>query len=176
MITVLDEIPKALSVAGQLPLDGKIYFPTLTQLLDLGEADNNAYKYYKWMKVLCAEDGKYYIWTEVASDNTDGILPSNFQYPANVVSNGVDYSNQYYNFLAEAPITSELIARPYTIFKFPGKTGIPANTQSFLEVNDVVMGYFTGDIFWLARYKTAGAVNDINNWAQIRVWNPLQFQ
>ena len=71
---VFDYIAKALRTGGQLPLDAKTYFATLTQLKDLGVANSNPYQYYEWMRVVCAENGIHYVWEEVDQNFTGGVL------------------------------------------------------------------------------------------------------
>ena len=118
---VFEHIAKGLYVAAQLPLDAKAYFPTLTQLKDLGISNYNAFTYYEWLRVTCVETDSEFVWKEVDVLYTGGALDDNFQYPVDTLSNGVDYSNRYFNFVPYAPAAggSEPIARPYVIYKHP---------------------------------------------------------
>ena len=60
------------------------------------------------MPVICAEDLGLYRWRPVMEGETGGTLPSNFTYPAGIISeDGVDYSNVAYNFFKETNITAE---------------------------------------------------------------------
>jgi len=168
---IFDSIAKALKTAGQLPLDAKTYFLSLDQMRDLGLADANAYTYYEYMKVLCVENGNYYIWQEVDPLDTNGVLEQNFQYGQNVLSNNIDYSGRYFNFVVEtAQNLSNAIGKPYIIYK-----DWTVNKADFLEINDVVDGHFSSTLFLRgARYK-GGPVNLITSWAVQSDFNPKEL-
>jgi len=166
-----DYIAKSLRVAGQLPLDDKTYFKTLALMKDLGLTSSKAYEYYEWMKILCAENGQYYIWQEVAENYEGGILDENFQYGPNTLSNGVDYSSRYFNFVPESEgLVVPAIAKPFIIFK-----DWPTNQEDYLQINDLVSGHFSSTVFLnLARYK-GGAVNVLTNFATKSSFNPKEL-
>lgn len=170
MSLIYEAVVKGLYLEGMLPLDAKGVFSNLTLLKDLGENDKKAYTYYEYMKVLCQEDGNYYIWQEVDQNSEIGVLENNFLYPNNVISDLIDYSNRYFNFVIEEKSqSSSAIAKPYLIMK-----DWPINTGDYLEINDVVKGHFATDKLMEARYK-GGSVIDINSWAVISAYNPKLY-
>ena len=107
-MSLSNDIPTKLRVPAQLALDAKSVVTTLSQLQTLGADNNLAYTYYKGMEVLCSEDLGIYRWRPVNEGETGGTLPSNFTYPAGIVSeDGVVYSNIAYNFFKETTLTVE---------------------------------------------------------------------
>lgn len=167
---VFDYLAKALRTAGQLPLDEKTYFLTIASMKDLGVANTNAYQYYEYMKVLCVETGLYYIWKEVNQNDQSGVLDNNFQYGINTLSNNIDYSNRYFNFVVELSSSGNIaIGKPFVIFK-----DWTTNKADFLEIGDVVMGHFSPTLFMTARYK-GQAVNLASSWAIQSDFNPKEL-
>tara|TARA_A100000172_G_C3044260_1_gene111873 strand:- start:58913 stop:59428 length:516 start_codon:yes stop_codon:yes gene_type:complete len=170
MSQIYESLAKGFYLQGMLPLDAKGVFSNLTFLKDLGTDNSKAFTYYEYMKVLCQEDGNYYIWKEVSENSDIGVLDENFQYPENVISDYIDYSNRYFNFvLEEKSQSSSAIAKPYLIMK-----DWPNNTGDYLEINDVVRGHFATDKLMEARYK-GGSIIDINSWAIIEAYNPKLY-
>ena len=170
-MAVFDNIAKSLLVAGQLPLDAKTYFPTITQMKDLGISNYKAFTYYEYMIVTCVETQEQYVWKEVDQNYTGGILDSNYQYPANTISDGIDYSNRYFNFApysAGAGQGVEPIAKPFIIYKYPNNEG------DYLEVEDVAEGFFALNKFGKRVYK-GGPVNSDTSWASIDNINPGSY-
>ena len=171
-MSVFDNIAKGLFLNAQLPLDAKQVFATLEDLKNLGINNSSAYYYYKYMKVLCQEDGNYYVWTEVDQTSTVGVRSVNFQYGANTVSNGIDYSNRFYNFVLEPesePVPG--IGNPYIIFKnWP-----EGNTQNYLEKYDIVGGFFSPTKFHYAMYG-GGALTATSSWEQVSAFNPQPYK
>ena len=107
-MSLTNDIPTKLRVPAQLALDAKSVVTTLSQLQTLGADNNLAYTYYKGMPVICAENLGLYRWRPVEEGETGGTLPSNFIYPAGIVSeDGVVYSNIAYNFFKETTLTVE---------------------------------------------------------------------
>ena len=107
-MSLTNDIPTKLRVPAQLALDAKSVVTTLSQLQTLGTNNNLAYTYYKGMEVLCSEDLGIYRWRPAGVGETGGTLPSNFTYPAGIVSeDGVVYSNIAYNFFKETTLTIE---------------------------------------------------------------------
>ena len=107
-MSLTNDIPTKLRVPAQLALDAKSVVTTLSELQTLGTNNNLAYTYYKGMEVLCSEDLGIYRWRPVNEGETGGTLPSNFTYPAGIVSeDGVVYSNIAYNFFKETTLTVE---------------------------------------------------------------------
>lgn len=105
------DILNSLSTNTQIPLDGKRYFKTLATLSDLGASDHLAFKYYEYMIVQCVENGKQYVWRELESLNEQGLLLQAFEYPANSIVNGIDYSNRFFNFFEFQEFTDSQIDR-----------------------------------------------------------------
>lgn len=168
-MALFDNIAKSLYTAAQLPLDAKAYFPTLTQMRDLGVGNNKAYMYYEWMTVTCVEAQGRFVWKEVDVNYVGGVLENNFLYPSGTLSDGIDYSNRYFNFVAETSVQgSGTIAKKYVIFKYPGNTG------DYLEVNDVAEGFFSSTEFKKMRYK-GGPVSERASWATIEKINPITY-
>lgn len=166
---VFDYIAKALRTGGQLPLDAKTYFATLTQLKDLGVANSNPYQYYEWMRVVCAENGIHYVWEEVDQNFTGGVLDSNFQYAPSTISNGIDYSSRYFNFVAVPEgVAGSPIGKPYIIWKAPGNIG------DFLEIGDVAEGFFGPNDFRKMVYK-GGPLSLNTSWANMEKSNPSSY-
>ena len=111
-MSLSNDIPTKLRVPAQLALDAKSVVTTLSQLQTLGINNNLAYTYYKGMEVLCSEDLGIYRWRPVNQGETGGTLPSNFIYPAGIVSeDGVVYSNIAYNFFKETTLTVESLTK-----------------------------------------------------------------
>lgn len=169
-MAVFENIAKSLYVAGQLPLDAKTYFPTITEMQNLGVSDYKTFTYYEYMLVMCVETAQQYVWKEVDQSYTGGILTSNFLYPADTISDNIDYSNRYFNFV---PYTvgspgSEPIAKPYIIYKHPNNSG------DYLEVGDVVEGFWSTTEFGKRVYK-GGAITLATSWANIDKINPGSY-
>lgn len=101
-----NDIVTALRLVGQFPLDPKLSFKLLADMQDLGTNDVNAFMYYESMLVICNEDKKQYIWRSPIVLNEVGLLPSNYIYPANTISDGIDYSNRVFNFFEYSTNTS----------------------------------------------------------------------
>jgi hypothetical protein len=87
-------------VTTQIPLDGKTYFLTLADMLDLGSGDFKAFIYYDGMKSLCNEDKITYIWRErlPTEESLIGVLELDYVYPVGSISNEIDYSTRSFNF------------------------------------------------------------------------------
>ena len=111
-MSLTNNIPTKLRVPAQLALDAKSVVTSLSQLQTLGTNNNLAYTYYKGMPVICSEDLGIYRWRPVNEGETGGTLPSNFTYPAGIVSeDGVVYSNIAYNFFKETTLTVENLTK-----------------------------------------------------------------
>lgn len=112
-------IPTALRVPAQIPLDIKTIALNETVLSNLGDNDNLAFTYYNGLKVYCVEEKTTYIWKEVeiGEENT-GLLTSDFTYPDNLIVNNVDYSLKSYNFfLVDQEITLNNVGNGAEIYK-----------------------------------------------------------
>ena len=92
-------IPTGLKITSQIPLDVKKYVKDEATLAYLGVDDNLAFTYHDQLEVLCLAEKSVYIWREVqpGEENT-GLVPTDFTYPLNIISYGIDYSNKIYNF------------------------------------------------------------------------------
>lgn len=163
-----ENIAKSLFVANQLPLDAKTYFVTTTEMQNLGASNYKAYQYYEYMKVLCVETGTYFVWKEVGALGT-GILEDNFQYPENTITENIDYSNRYFNFVAEGigESSTTAIGIGFVILKNPNND--PNNR--YLEINDIGLGFFAPDKFG-TRIYIGGSVNNDTSWKKIDEINP----
>lgn len=166
-MTIYNNIAKALYVSGMLPLDAKTYFSTLLQLGDLGPGNSQAFVYYEYMLVLCAENGQRYVWKEVDPAYTGGVITENYQYPADVQVNNIDYSQRYFNFVPESAQTFTAVSG-LLIFKSPTND----IENQFLEPNDVGMGFFAADKFFTAVY-IGGPVIDSSSWEPVTSFNPI---
>ena len=92
-------IPDGLLINGQVNLNPKVYFDLEADLIDLGTDDVLAYTYYNNMVVFCVETRDIYLWRErqVPADGV-GALVSDFTYPPNYASFGLEYSSKVFNF------------------------------------------------------------------------------
>jgi hypothetical protein len=82
-------------VGSQTPIDDRLVFNTLAELIDLGASNFEAFRYYEGMKVYVVEEEQEYIWKE----SSTGVLPASITYPVNIQANGIDYSNRSFNFV-----------------------------------------------------------------------------
>lgn len=90
-----------LATTTQIPLDGKLYIKTIAEVLNLGTDNAKAFTYYEDMIITVVENHNTYRWREVVSGDTNGLLPTPFTYPDNVVTDGLVYSNRVFNFFPE---------------------------------------------------------------------------
>lgn len=97
------DILTGLNVVGQFPLNPKIHFKTLGDLVDLGASDVNAFTYHQSMVVMVYENNKQYIW-RTPDTGEIGEMPNHFVYPNGSIADGVDYSGLSYNFFEFAGI------------------------------------------------------------------------
>lgn len=98
MSLVSEDIAKSLRVATQQPLDAKTFFFTLEELKDLGPESYKAYSYYEGMEVFVLENSTKYVWKEISFGDT-GEINQSFAYPPATISNNIDYSERYFNFV-----------------------------------------------------------------------------
>ena len=95
----MDYTNKALGlrVQTQIPLNVKKYKESEESLKDLGINNNLAFIYEQGLIVYCIQEGTRWEWKEnIASE--EGLLDSDFIYPDNTITFGIDYSNKKYNF------------------------------------------------------------------------------
>jgi len=107
MIGTASNILTALISNGQIPLDGKTFFLTLTDIKNLGAGNNNAFKYYEGMLAYVNENKTRYQWREVKIDDGPGLLATHFTYPAGSQAIGIDYSGRTFNFFQEDKLTTQ---------------------------------------------------------------------
>lgn len=174
MTTIYEPIAKALLIAGMFPLDPKSRFVTLADMKDLGTLGSRAFTYYEMMNSSCVETQTDYQWKEVDKNYSGGVLEENFQYPPNTITDGVDYSMRYFNFVprhsgTEIGSSGVLVVGDYVIFK--GYISGNKNVAQFLEVNDLVMGHFSESVFMTSKYL-GGPIININSWAVMEQKNP----
>lgn len=90
-------LPLGLRVQTQIPLDVKEYAIDEFTLQDLGPSDNLAYTYTQGLVVYCVAEKTRWEWRENTLSE-QGLLSSDFTYPSNVITFGIDYSNRSFNF------------------------------------------------------------------------------
>lgn len=98
----------ALIVNGQIPLDGKTYFLTLSSMINLGTGDQNAFKYYEGMEAYCNENKKKYVWREVLQEESPenpGLIAGHYTYPAGALAEGINYAGRSFNFFETGELT-----------------------------------------------------------------------
>lgn len=101
-------IPGGLNIQTQIPLDVKLFKINETALADLGEDNNLAYTYYDGLKIYCFEEKTTYIWREVQTgEENTGLVSSDFTYPNNLISFGINYSLRTFNFFPIVYITTD---------------------------------------------------------------------
>lgn len=96
----MDYTNKALGLRTQtqIPLNVKEYKESEESLKDLGLNDNLAFVYEKGLVVYCILEGTRYEWKEMSVGEI-GLLDTNFVYPDDIITFGIDYSNKEYNFV-----------------------------------------------------------------------------
>jgi hypothetical protein len=92
-------VAQSYQVEGQAPLDAKSMANTIAELINLGEQNVNAYRYYRGMVVFCHETKKHYQWTDVLPVGTVKLLPTNFVYPTGSTYDNTNYSGLSFNFI-----------------------------------------------------------------------------
>lgn len=92
-------IPVGLKIPTQIPLDVKKFKLNEAALIDLGLSNNLAFTYHDGISIYCFEEKTTYIWREVqVGEENTGLRPTDYTYPNNVITFGIDYSNKTYNF------------------------------------------------------------------------------
>lgn len=87
-------IPTSLSTSTQIPVDGKTYKNTLSEIITVDA--EQAFTYYAGMIVTIAQNNKQYIWKEVEVGNTPISTP--YTYPTDHIVEGFNYSNKTFGF------------------------------------------------------------------------------
>lgn len=94
-----NNINGGLKIASQIPLDVKRFSLNESVLSDLGTNDNLAFTYYEGLKVYCFQEKTTYVWREVESgEENTGLVTTDFTYPLNTITFGIDYSGRVFNF------------------------------------------------------------------------------
>lgn len=128
-----NDILTGFRVTSQLPLDGKRYFLTLAEMQNLGTNNINAFTYYEDMTVICIETHSTYVWRVLKDDNEAGILTESFLYPANSISNGIDYSGKRFNFFL-LPVASDGVDGEAGIDGIDGEAGIGDGNGTYTHI------------------------------------------
>lgn len=85
-----------LRVQTQIPLDVKQYIQNELLLSNLGVSNNLAFTYTKGLIIYCIDEGTRWEWKP--SLGSGGLLSTDYIYPSNIITFGINYSNQAYNF------------------------------------------------------------------------------
>ncbi len=106
-------IPLSLTISTQLPVDGKTYKPSVSEINNV--TAEKAFTYYTQMIITVADTGKRYVWKPVDLEETP--ISNIYTYPANHTVDGYNYSNKQFAFyeFKEATETPEppVIPTPY---------------------------------------------------------------
>lgn len=115
-------IVTGLNVPSQIPLNIKEYVENEQILKNLSTLTQRAFTYHKGLKIHCLLEKTNYEWQEVLPGFEDtGLLIQDYEYPNNIISFGIDYSNKKYNFFPlsfrkiktnNSGITGESILKP----------------------------------------------------------------
>ena len=107
----------SLTTSTQIPVDGKTYKNTLSEITTVSE--ELAFTYYAGMIVTIAQNNKQYIWKEVEVGNTP--ISTQYTYPNGHIVEGFDYSNKTFGFY-EYNTSSEPTPEPddRTIYRAEG--------------------------------------------------------
>lgn len=129
----------SLFTAGQFALDGKLRVNTTVELT--ANISINAFRYYEDMVVHSIENHIEYIWKERVSIQEIGLLSSDFVYPNNSISNGIDYSNRAFNFFIKQEIDPAFKASE--AYKFV--TGDKVKLDSAVQPSSLGAAAFSND-------------------------------
>lgn len=124
-------IPSSLNTTTQIPVVSKTYKLLLSDITNV--TTEQAFTYYAGMRVDVAENNKQYIWKEVVVGATP--ISNIYQYPANHIAGGYDYSNKsfaFYEVIVESenpgPVEDNRIIYKTEVYNVP-YTGIPSMTN-----------------------------------------------
>ena len=92
------DIASGLYVPKQVFLDAKNNVASESTLSYLGVDNNLALTYPKGIVIKCSLEGSYWEWRERSITDGSGLISTDYTYPANVIVDGVEYSNKVYNF------------------------------------------------------------------------------
>lgn len=87
-------IPTSLSTSTQIPVDGKTYKNTLSEITTV--TAELAFTYYAGMVITVAQNNKQYIWKQGAIGETP--VSNSYTYPNGQIVEGYDYSNKTFAF------------------------------------------------------------------------------
>ena len=142
-----NNINGGLKIPSQIPLDVKTFILNEAALTNLGVNNNLAFTYYDNLKVYCFQEKTTYVWDEVQiGDHRTGLLSSNFTYPSNIITFGINYSNKKYNFFPVVLITADnLLAEIGTLPA--GATGTPGTIWTSGTIAPVNTVGINGDYY-----------------------------
>lgn len=87
-------IPTSLSTSTQIPVDGKTYKNTLSEITTV--TSELAFTYYAGMIITVAQNNKQYIWKQGTVEETP--ISNSYTYPSGHIVEGYDYSNKTFAF------------------------------------------------------------------------------
>lgn len=126
-MSIYSDIPGALRVPHQFPLDAKTFILDENSLSNLGTQNNLAYTYGEGLIVYCQVEKTRWEWKE-EDLNGKALLVSSFVYPNEWIgSDDKDYSNLRFNFY-KITNQSEILDRLDFLENLPGASTITAQT------------------------------------------------
>lgn len=143
-------IPTSLSTSTQIPVDGKTYKNTLSEIITVNA--EQAFTYYAGMIVTIAQNNKQYIWKEGSAGETP--ISNTYTYPNGQIVEGFDYSNKTFGFY-EYNTSSEPTPEPddRIIYRVDGANKpMPVVDPSEVEWENIYVETTVGDA-------------DVNNYA-----------
>lgn len=87
---------EGLRIGSQTPVDDRLIFSDLADLINYGVDDHNCYRYYEGIRVWVLSEAKEYIWREViGSEIGEG---TDFTYPSGHKIKTISYGTRVFNF------------------------------------------------------------------------------
>lgn len=123
-------IPTSLSTSTQIPVDGKTYKNTLSEITTV--TSELAFTYYAGMVITVAQNNKQYIWKQGSVGETP--VSNSYTYPNGQIVEGYDYSNKTFAFYEYKVDSGGVIPEPddRIIYKTMG-TNDPMPNLSLFE-------------------------------------------
>ena len=143
-------IPTSLSTSTQIPVDGKTYKNTLSEIITVNA--EQAFTYYAGMIVTIAQNNKQYIWKEGGAGETP--VSNTYTYPNGQIVEGFDYSDKTFGFY-EYNTSSNITPGPddRTIYRAEGDNKpMPVINQSKVTWENIYV-------------ETTVGVADVDNYA-----------
>lgn len=127
-----------IDTTGQIPVNGKNYKKTLSEINTLGENNIKAYSYYEDMIIQCIENHTEYVWREeLTVGEVAGLLATSFTYPAGIITDGIDYSNRVFNlFKKQSPLESFVVVDT-SVGKYNSGDTVPAHASNDERWKDI---------------------------------------